>query len=320
MYSEIALRLRRFRLPEAQVRVGLLTWQPNLSRDAMVVLGVLCGIAQVASIAPVGGDAAAYWLSGTSTDLYPEHWGGAPMAGWLFYPPATAQAFAVLQPLGWPLFCVVWTTLIFASMWYCAREWSLPLLALGLLSLVLPIPLIDTFLAYALIGNMQWPLAALCVLALRHPALWAVALVTKVGPAVGWWWHVFRREWGAAAIGATASVAVVGVSFLIAPDLWREFLAFAAGNATMADPPFPTFPVPFVVRAPTALLLVWYAARSDRAWLVPVACGWALPALYELGFLPFWVAGLVARQHVAELRSTSRATAVRLVTSPASAD
>jgi hypothetical protein len=37
--------------------------------------------------------------------------------------------------------------------------------------------------------------------------------------------------------------------------------------------------------------VVW-GASTDRRWTVPVAVGWALPALYGWGFLPFWVAAV----------------------------
>ncbi len=58
----------------------------------------------------------------------------------------------------------------------------------------------------------------------------------------------------------------------------------------MADPPMEAFFIPFGVRLATAIPLLVWGARTNRPWTVPVACGWSLPALYGLGFLPFWVA------------------------------
>jgi hypothetical protein len=59
----------------------------------------------------------------------------------------------------------------------------------------------------------------------------------------------------------------------------------------MANPPIAMFPVPFGVRLASAVAVLAWGARTDRPWTVPVAVGWSVPALYGLGFLPFWVAG-----------------------------
>ena len=108
-----------------------LSWEPDLSRDAMLLLGILVGIAQASGrfAAPV--DALAYWQAGTSTNLYPESWSEVG-TGYLFYPPPVAQISALLQPIGWPAFILLLTASTFAAFWYCARNWSLPLVLLGI--------------------------------------------------------------------------------------------------------------------------------------------------------------------------------------------
>lgn len=289
-------------------------WVFDLNRDVMLVLGVLCGLGQAAGRLPSPVDGANYWLVGTSTNLYPDTWAEIGQ-GLLPYPPPVAQLSALLQPIGWGAFIIILTTATFAAVWYCARRWSLPLLAIGLPWLVWGVGPTEanTFIGYALLGNLQWILAALAIVALRHPALWAIQLVTKVTSAIGWWWHVFRGEWRAAAIGAAASAAVIAVSFAFAPHLWFEYIAFALRNGTMANPPIATFPVPFGVRLATAMLVLAWGARTSRPWTVPVAVGWAIPALYGLGFLPFWVAGWRVRQ------MTRRATIDPSVTVPGGA-
>jgi len=95
-----------------------------------------------------------------------------------------------------------------------------------------------------------------------------------------------------ATLGALASVAVIAVSVLLGPDLWAQFIEFAVRNGNFANPPMPLFPVSIPVRIATGLALLLWGARTNRRWTVPVACGWALPALYGLGFLPFWIAAL----------------------------
>ena len=294
------------------VRGGIAArWATDLNRDVMLLLGVLCGLGQAAGILPSPVDASAYWLAGTSTKLYPTAWAEV-APGYLFYPPPVAQISTLLQPIGWGAFISILTTAIFASIWYCAGRWSLPLLAIGLPWLLWGIGPTEAnvFLGYALLGNLQWILAALAIVALRYPGLWALQLGTKVTTAVGWWWHIFRGEWRSAAIGVAASIAVVAVSFGFAPQLWFEFIAFALRNGSMADPPIAMFPVPLGVRLATAVPLLAWGARTNRAWTVPVAVGWSLPALYGLGFLPFWVAGWRVRRSTGPTRieaSPSRA-------------
>ncbi len=148
------------------------------------------------------------------------------------------------------------------------------------------------FAGYALNGNMQWILAATVLLALRRPALWAILAVTKVTPAIGILWYVVRREWRPAAIASVATLGVVGLAFVLAPAVWIDWAGFTIRNYALTDPPIQLFPVPFGIRLITAALLVVWGARTDRMWTVPVAAGWALPALYGFGFLPFWVAAL----------------------------
>jgi hypothetical protein len=270
------------------------SWAPDVHRDAMLVIGLVVGLA-----CAIGGvfnpvDAVVYWDAGSSTKLYPESWNEI-VRGYLFYPPPVAQASTLLQPLGWPLFSIALMVGTFAAFWYCAREWSLPLLVIGIPHLVGlttgPASEVGgTFLGYALLGNLQWILAALTVVALRHPSIWSVLLVTKVTTAIGWWWHVLRGEWRAAAVGALATLAVVVVSVALAPALWADYLGFAARNFTAADAPMQTFAVPLWARLATGIPLLVWGARTDRPWVLPVVCGWSLVGLYGFGFLPFWVA------------------------------
>ena len=229
--------------------------------------------------------------------MYPERWGDPGVGQWLFYPPPVVQVSALIQPIGWSIFTVGWTTLIFASCWYCARAWALPLLAIGLLPVAgIPLPVADVFLTYALLGNIQWPLAALVVMSLRQPALWAVLGVTKMGPAIGGLWHVVRGEWHAVRIAALATALVVVVSVALNPALWAEWVVFVARNGSLADPPLPLFPVPFLVRVVIAAGIVVWGARNDEPWLVPIAAGLAVPALYGLSFLVFWTGAITLLQ------------------------
>lgn len=257
----------------------------------MLLVGTLVGLAQVKGFLPTPVDAWNYWRAGTSVDLYPDRWGDPGVGQWLFYPPFVAQISRLMQPIGWDLFVFVIAVSTFLAMWYCLRRWSVLVLALGTVGAIAPLPPVTaTLLGYALIGNLQWILAATILLAIRHPTLWVVELLTKVTPSIGWWWHVIRGEWGSAARGALVAGAVLAVSVVASPDMWRQFFVFTEANGSMAEPPMPMFPVPFGIRLITAAILLGWGARTDRRWTVPIAAGWALPAIWGLGFLPFWAA------------------------------
>jgi hypothetical protein len=283
-----------------------LRWQPNLSRDSMLLLGILVGIAQGMGLFAAPVDALAYWEAGTSSSLYPEYWSEF-RTGYLFYPPPVAQVSTLLQPLGWPAFILCLTALTFVAFWYCAGRWSLPLLVIGIpwcLGVGPEEP--GKFLAYALIGNLQWILAAMTVLALRHPSLWAVELVTKVTTGIGWWWHVIRGEWRAAATGAVATVIIVGISVALSPTSWIGYLGFAMRNYSAPDPPLVMFPIPLGIRLVSAATLLIWGARTNRAWTVPVACGWSLVGMWGFAFLPFFVAAWRVREDAAVERPATQ--------------
>ncbi len=269
----------------------------------MLLLGLILGIAYA-----VGGfakpvDAIYYWDAGTSTSLYPVDWAEFHQ-GHLFYPPPVAQLSTLLQPLGWHLFVITLMVATFGAFWFCARNWSLPLVCLGIpyyLGFGPEAP--ATLLGYALLGNVQWILAALSVLALRHPIAYAGLALTKVTTAVGWLWPLARGDWRGAAIGAGATLAVAAISFVAAPGLWLDFIGFVGRNMTMTNPPLPTFPVPFGVRIVIAIGLVLWSARRGHRWCVPIAAGLALPVIWGIGFLPFVVAAtrLVERPKLSSL-------------------
>lgn len=75
------------------------------------------------------------------------------------------------------------------------------------------------------------------------------------------------------------------------PGAWGDFLRFALGNYATASP-VPVVPVPLFVRLPMAVALLWWGARTDRPWTVPVAAGRAALALYEWSFLPLWLSAI----------------------------
>jgi hypothetical protein len=123
-------------------------------------------------------------------------------------------------------------------------------------------------------GNLDLLMGAAIVAGFRHPGAWAFLFLTKVTPGIGVLWFAFRREWRKLWIALATTALIIGVSFLIAPGLWGMWVdALLAMSALPQSVLYP----PLAVRLPIAALLIWYAARTNRAWLLPVACLVAVP-------------------------------------------
>lgn len=181
----------------------------------------------------------------------------APIIAWLMWP---------LTLLPWAAFIASFTALNLAAVLVLGRRWA-PLLVLAFPPILLEIlnANIHLFMALAIWAGMRWP------------AAWAFMLLTKVTPGVGVLWFAARREWRNLAIALGATLAIVAVGFVIAPQQWFEWfnsLLVSARNPQVGDLPS------VVIRLPFAAGLVWYAARTSRAWLVPFASVLAMPTIW----------------------------------------
>lgn len=205
-----------------------------------------------------GTDAHAYWLTGqpgyTAYELLPTQ----PDA--FLYSPAFAQLVRPLTLLPWPAFITVWIIGETAAFAWLLRplgwRWALPLLLWCSPEIV--------------IGNVLGFLGVALVLGFRRPWSWSAMALTKPVLALGAIWFLARREWRAFAwaVGATAMIA--GLSFALDPDAWQQWITFllessTGGAGTLA------------VRSLVAVGVVVWAARSHRAWLLPVALLVATP-------------------------------------------
>ena len=274
----------------------------RIGLPAMLMLGVVFGIGQARGLTQKPLDFVLYWKATDFSDLYPADWLSHEYA--YVYPPPFAQILAPIHVLPFDVAAVIWSVICFGSMWYVARAWSLPLVALGLVGSALDLPRFTTvFLEYALLGNVQWPMAAGIVLALRYPAAWAIPTLTKIGPGIGMLWLVFRREWRGLRTAVLVTLAIAAVSFVLAPSAWIEFVNFSVENygkpgvVPIVGPPFP-------VRLVMAAIIIWIGARTNQEWLVYIATGIAIPALYAWSFLPVWIAA--ARNFGVDAGQTSR--------------
>lgn len=273
-------------------RVKIPTVRPNVVRDGTILSGVLAGIAQLIGLLPFPGDASVNWMAGADPGLlYPARWDHVTQTAYV-YPPPLALAIGALHVLPYEVYIVATTTLLFTSLWYCAGRWTPVIVAAGIVGAFVPIlsPLSDP-LSYALIGNVQLLLAAAIVLAVRHPAAWALPVLTKIGPGIGLVWHLVRRDWRSLRMAFLACLLVVLITAVAAPSAWADYIAFARRSSDLYVP-LPVVEIPWAVRLVMSALVIAWGGLTGRAWAVPIGAGWAMPALYPWSFLSIWIGAI----------------------------
>jgi hypothetical protein len=231
-----------------------------------------------------GADAFAYW----NVDLADPYQARVGDFGAFTYSPPIASLASLGHLLPWHTFLGVWTALLLAAaVWLGGRR------AL----LVLAFPPVAIELYY---GNINLLLGMALVIGMTRPWAWSFVLLTKPTCGVGLLWFAARREWRQLALALGATLAVVVASALVLPAPWhdRVRLLLESGQRPPADS---WLAVPIWLRLPAAGALVWWGARTDRAWTVPAAVTLALPVV--------WFAGLAIL--VAALRIESQAAAER---------
>ena len=260
---------------------------PNRLRAARVALTVV-GLFALPYIVFInretslfGFDAHAYWNVDLA-NLYGSATSNTSDLDAFRYTPAAGQTFAVFHVLPWEVFFTLWfAAMIAALVWLTGRAW-LVLLAFPPVALELFHGNIHLFMAVAIVVGFRWSGA------------WAFLALTKVTPAVGALWFAFRGEWRKLALAVGTSVAIAAISFVIAPDLWRRYVSTMIDNLEY-DPghPYPV-PIPLPIRVVASALVVWWGARTDRRWTVPVAATLSLPIIWFHGLallvaaIPLW--------------------------------
>jgi hypothetical protein len=235
-------------------------------RVAFVVVLVL-----VAVLRPTpAGDAHAYW----SVDVADPYTRPVATQDAFTYPPPAALFFAGLRAVtgSFEVFEALWTLLIGFALLWLTGPW-----ALGFL--VIPMVFSDLYL-----GNIHILLGAAIVASLRWPAAWVVPLLTKPTCGVGLLWFVARGEWRRLAVALAVTIVIVGVTALIAPDLWPKWIAYILGTGLSPDVGRAYWiPLPLLIRLPAAAVLVIWGARTNRPWTLPTSAMLALPVLWLVG-------------------------------------
>jgi hypothetical protein len=207
----------------------------------------------------VGMDARAYWLTGHEHEIYT----AAPQyAGAFLYSPAFAMLVRPLTLLPWSVFLALWMVMETAAfVWLLAPmgwRWAVPALLWCVPEVV--------------IGNVYAFLALAAVIGMRRPLAWASPLLTKVTPGVGVLWFVGRGQWRLFLRAVVGTLIIAGVSFLIAPKLWADWIRFLIDHGSGGG-------ASVVLRLVAATLLVLVAARINRPWLVAPAMLLATPVI-----------------------------------------
>jgi hypothetical protein len=243
--------------------------QTRLTMDAVLVAGAVFVVFRLLNIYPWNVpvlDFHAYWASHDFID-YPDY---SPfLIGAYLYSPAFAQLIGPLTALPFSIFAGVWTAILVAAFVWLTGRWALALLlsvAVGL----------EIYL-----GQVDILIAAAIVIGFRYPAAWAFPLLTKVAPGVGLLWFAFRREWRSLLIALTATIGIAAISAISNPSLWKGWIDLLLRSASDHQTVSGAYlSVPIWIRMPAAIALLWWGARTDRYWTVPVGAFLAMPILW----------------------------------------
>jgi hypothetical protein len=253
------------RLPEAvELRI-----RDRLGLDLFVVVAVVLVALRLFGRDPWTPwvlDMHTYWATGAGISYAASN---PYVIGAYLYAPAFAQVIGPLTAIPWPWFAALWTAAIAATYIWLVGRWAFPLLFTGAVALELYLGQIDIFIAAAV------------VVGFRYPAVWAFPLLTKVAPGIGLLWFVVRREWRNLAIAITATVAIAGVSAVVAPQLWHDWYDLLRRSITDKQVVEGAYVgIPIWLRIPIAVAVIVWGARTNRHWTVPISVLLAMPILW----------------------------------------
>ena len=246
-------------------------WLARTSWHAAVLAGLLFAAYIFVVAAPMkqsmGFDVVSYWR----LDLADPYHGTVGDLGFFPYSPAVALLFAPFAALPWQAFATLWYGVLLGALAFLGRRSILVLLAF-------PPVAIDLYH-----GNIHLLLAAAIVVGFRYPAAWSFVLLAKVTPGIGLLWFLFRREWRSLGIALGATALIAAVTAVALPAQWAEWLTILVTGASTA-PPAPALPIPIWLRLPVAAVILYWGAKRDARWVVPVAAALSVPALWPGAF------------------------------------
>ncbi len=240
---------------------GLRRWQKPLLLG-LSAAGVLVAFWFFVIVGPqgMGYDIVAYW-DVRLDDVYGRSFGSLETVGAFRYSPVLAFVLAPLHALPFSVVVVGWTILLIATLWWICGKWTLALLAF---------PGVDMSIY---VGNIDILIAAAIVIALRWPAAWAFALLTKVTPGVGIVWHAARLEWRKLAIALGITALLAAPVLVLAPQMWLQWFDSLRDNSQLSTGNL----IPLVVRLPVSALVIAWGARTGRPWVLGLAIAFCEP-------------------------------------------
>jgi hypothetical protein len=241
----------------------------RVAKPALAIAGGAYLLASVLGIIPFtlqrgvapGLDTVVYW--GADLDnLYQGAQIGEREA--FLYSPAFAQVLFPLRFLPFEVVYGLWLGVSIAMLIWMRVAWTL----------AFPPVLADLYW-----GNVHVFYALVIVIGFRLAALWALPILTKVVSGIGVLWFAFRAEWRPFAIAIGASAAIALISFVLAPGLWFDwFDSLVANSGRETGMRFDIVPLP--LRLIGGVVILFWGARTDRRWTVPVAVFLASPTMW----------------------------------------
>lgn len=240
------------------------------------------------------GDDLAYWIAGdrlrTGQPIYAT--GDAAFAPYAYhYPPPLAQVLApVTLVVPAVAYLIIYRGLMLIALWDLAGRKMLQMLALLAfvpVAVALRIENVDIFMAMAIVLGLR-----------RWPWIFAIGTLVKVSPGLGIIYLAMRRRWRDVAVSLLLGGLVTGISFAMAPDLWRGWLDSIAGRADIIGNSLLPVPYTFRVIAGIVFAVAGGVVGQRRGELLLVAgMTIANPGLAVNGFavliaaIPIWRAG-----------------------------
>jgi hypothetical protein len=240
------------------------------------------------------GDDLAYWIAGHRLAAGQPIYSDPSVAFEPFafhYIPAVAQVLAPVTVLVAAVpFLIGFRALLLLALWEMSGRRMLDFLAMLAfvpIALSLRVEYVEILMAFAVVvGLGRWPWAFM------------VGALVKASPGLGLVYLAMQRRWRDVAVSAVLGLVVVGVSYLLAPDLWRQWLAAISGRSDIVGNSI--VPLPYSVRAITGFVLAILAGLLGRRrgeLLLVGAVTIANPGLSLQGFavlaaaVPIWRAG-----------------------------
>jgi hypothetical protein len=186
------------------------------------------------------------------------------------YSPAWVQLIEPLRHLPFLVVYAGWT-----AVYLVALAWLV-----GPLGAAAALVLMTTAQLNVIGGNVQFMMAIAVVVGMRFPAAWSWVLLTKAAPGVGLVWFAVRREWRSLLVAIGFSAAIAAASFVIAPQLWGEWLRTLSSNASVEVASPILLRVPILPRLLVSAAIVAWAAWRNRPAGIILAVALSQPVLW----------------------------------------